>query len=293
VHVPAALVFMPYMYDPAQGEFPIAQPISTGLACNEGYEAACVSGASEAIERDAFSIFWQATLPPPRVRLDSLDPENADRIARFQRARWDVTLFDVTTDIPVPAVMAVARHNDESQPALVIAAAAHPIAATAIRKCLEELEHTRAWCCTLKATVQLTTNLANPLNITSQRDHLRFWCEHSNLHRADWLFTSQTERDFDELAGIATHDPVEQLVFVRESLESASLRLLIADLTTPDIEELDLSVVRAVVPGLNPLVIGHAKRMLGGRRLNEVPGLLGYATPAFELDADAHPHPFP
>ena len=225
--------------------------------------------------------------------MDSLDPANADRIARFVRARYDVTLFDITTDILVPTMMAVARHDDESQPAFAIAAAAHPRAVTAIRKCLEELEHTRSYCRTLKATVPLSPDLADPRGIFTQRDHLRFWCERANRHRADWLFASQTQREFTSLAGIAAEDPVEQLAYVRGSLATVGLRLLVADLTPPEIGELGLSVVRAIVPGLHPLVIGHVKRVLGGRRLHEVPGRLGYGTPRFELGDDTHPHPFP
>jgi ribosomal protein S12 methylthiotransferase accessory factor len=65
------------------------------------------------------------------------------------------------------------------------------------------------------------------------------------------------------------------------------------DLTTPDIEELGLRVVRVVVPGAHPLYMGHINRALGVRRLYEVPQRLGYPG-LVPGDADnPYPHPFP
>jgi ribosomal protein S12 methylthiotransferase accessory factor len=291
VYVPAASVFVPYMYKVSE-EPPIIQPISTGLACNEGHESALVSAACEAIERDAFTIFWQARLAPPRVRLASLDPTNLDLLQRFARARYDVTLFDITTDIEVPCFMSVARHDDSSQPALCIASAAHPVASTAVRKCLEELEHTRTWCRKLKATTPALDPQKTEMILT-QKHHLRFWCEQVNRPLADWLFASSRETDLPTVSEDVQSDPARQLSQVREALKNVGLRMLFADLTTPEIRELGLNVVRAVVPGLHPLYIGHVKRALGGRRLYEVPERLGYGTPQLELDDPTNPHPFP
>jgi ribosomal protein S12 methylthiotransferase accessory factor len=292
VYVPAAMVYVPYMYDVSAGELPIVQPISTGLACNEGFEAACVSAACEAIERDAFTILWQAALSPPRVNPQSLDSSNANRLDRFTRARYDVTIFDVTTDIAVPTVVAAARHDDESQPAFVIAAATHPQPQVAIRKCLEELEHTRSWARALKAAKAAGETPCEPANIVTQRDHLCFWNERANRARADWLFASKAMRDAEALGGTAATTPMEQLRFVRDALRAAGLRLLIVDVTTPDIAELDLRVVRAVIPGLHPLVIGHAKRVLTSVRLRDVPIRLGYEQSPLAEDEANRPHPF-
>jgi ribosomal protein S12 methylthiotransferase accessory factor len=290
-YVPAAAVHLPYIYEVPE-EAPIMQPISTGLACNEGYESALTSAACEAIERDAFTIFWQGKLPPPRVPLASLDSSNADLLDRFARARFDVTIFNVTTDIEVPSVMAVACHDDPNQPALSVAAATHPVANVAMRKCLEELEHTRFWNRRLKAT-RPPFDPERTDEIYEQEEHLRFWCAQSNRHLADWLFASELEIELPKVAFSNESAPGELLEYVRASLKMAGLRLLCADVTTPEIRELGLNVVRAVVPGLHPLVIGHVRRALGGRRLYDVPARLGYGTPDLPLDDPTNPHPFP
>jgi ribosomal protein S12 methylthiotransferase accessory factor len=291
VYVPAAMVYMPYEYD-LDVEPWIVQPISTGLACNEGLENALVSAACEAIERDAFTIFWQARLAPPRVPRASLDEINRDLLDRFARARYDVTLFNITTDIGVPAAMAVACHDDPQEPALCIAAASHPVANVAARKCLEELEHTRKWCRRLKATTP-PIDAQKTEDILQQEHHLRFWCEQSNRPFADWLFTSALEIELPNVAFNNENDPAEHLKYVRQSLKMAGLQFLFVDLTTREIRELGLNVVKAVIPGLHPLFIGHEKRALGGRRLYEVPVALGYGTPNLPLHDPTNVHPFP
>jgi ribosomal protein S12 methylthiotransferase accessory factor len=289
VFVPAGCVYVPWMYDRSEDP-PIAQPISTGQACGPGYDAALLSGVCEAIERDSFTIFWQARLAPPRIRVGSLDAANADLLDRFAQARYNVTLFDITTDIAVPAVLAVAEHDDPKLPALCVASAAHPIARVAVRKCLDELEHTRVWCRRAKDVLAPPTHADE---ILEQEHHLRFWCEHSNRHHADWLFASRIEVDLASLPVALEEDSPALLATVHQSLRALGLRLFAVDLTTPEVRALGLNVVKAVVPGLNPLVIGHIKRALGGRRLREVPLRLGYDAPELPLDDPTNPHPFP
>ena len=55
-------------------------------------------------------------------------------------------------------------------------------------------------------------------------------------------------------------------------------------MTTPEVGELGLRVLRAVVPGLHPLFYGFHQRALGGDRLRSRLG------PAAD---NPHPHPFP
>ena len=66
-----------------------------------------------------------------------------------------------------------------------------------------------------------------------------------------------------------------------------------ADLTTPDVEELGLKVLRCVIPGFHPLFMGHNLRALGGSRLWEVPQKLGYRGINREFRDNPAPHPYP
>jgi ribosomal protein S12 methylthiotransferase accessory factor len=69
--------------------------------------------------------------------------------------------------------------------------------------------------------------------------------------------------------------------------------VLLADVTTPDVRDLGLSVVRAVVPGSHPLFMGHALRARGGRRLWEVPQRLGHRGISPATGDNPAPHPYP
>jgi ribosomal protein S12 methylthiotransferase accessory factor len=52
-------------------------------------------------------------------------------------------------------------------------------------------------------------------------------------------------------------------------------------------------VVRALIPGFNPLFMGHHIRALGGERLWSVPQKLGYSGVNRATGDNPYPHPYP
>ncbi|MBA3754534.1 MAG: YcaO-like family protein, partial [Nitrospira sp.] len=106
-HVPAGMVVLPYAFDEQHGEASIAQRISTGLACHGSFAEAAVSGICEVIERDAFTIAWQAMLSMPQIELDSLSEENRDLVQRFERVGDLVVLINITMDVGIPTILGV------------------------------------------------------------------------------------------------------------------------------------------------------------------------------------------
>jgi ribosomal protein S12 methylthiotransferase accessory factor len=70
--------------------------------------------------------------------------------------------------------------------------------------------------------------------------------------------------------------------------------LVAVDLTTPDVARRGITVVRAVVPGAQPIGFGRNGLRLGGRRLYEAPVRMGYAsseTTEASLNPDPHCYP--
>jgi ribosomal protein S12 methylthiotransferase accessory factor len=64
------------------------------------------------------------------------------------------------------------------------------------------------------------------------------------------------------------------------------------ELTTPDLVEYGVHVVRVIVPGLQPVHFGHGQERLGGERLYNLPHQLGLADHArTEKDLNPCPHP--
>jgi ribosomal protein S12 methylthiotransferase accessory factor len=68
---------------------------------------------------------------------------------------------------------------------------------------------------------------------------------------------------------------------------------LIADITSSDVRTLGLHVLRAIIPGFQPLYMGHSVRSLGSRRLGNVPSKLGFSQRAAHRDEGQAPHPYP
>jgi len=294
--VPAAAVFVPYHFRASGGEVPYVQPISTGLAAGAGFVDAALSGACEVIERDAFTITWQAALSRPQIRLDTLPSATRDLVERFERADIEVKLINITTDLGVPSLMAFALSDAATSPALAVAAATAPLAEVAARKCLEELAHTRKYARQLldyTPPPEVDGDLGYNV-IADQRDHLRLYCDAEQVPNAAFAWASDCWVDLGDIEPVGGTGAEEHLECIVAGVADAGLDLLVRDLTTPDISGLDLSVVRAIVPGANPLFMGHATRSLGGRRLATVPGLLGHADAGVSgVDDNPFPHPFP
>lgn len=292
-HVPAAMVFVPYCYDQEAGEHPIAQPISTGLACHGSWEEAALSAICEVVERDAFTIVWQARLGMPQIRLDSLSERNRDLVSRFERIGSVVTMLDLTMDHGIPTILSVLRGPSPEVPALTFAASCHPDPEQAACKSLEELAHTTAFAYHLNATCPPLVPDADYGNVAKRDDHVRLYCGHRNAQLADFIFASDRRVAFQDIHNPGSEDPKEDVRILLERINGVNQRVLLFDLTTPDVGELGLRVVRAIIPGFHRLALGHHIRALGGSRLWEVPQKLGYPGITMESGDNPAPHPYP
>lgn len=290
-YVPAAMVYLPYLYK--DGESPITPTISTGLACHCSQEEAAVSAICEVIERDAFSITWQATISPPQLLLESLPSSNRDLINRFQRSGASVSLFNITLDHGIPTILGVLKYPDPKAPALLLSAASHLSPEIAICKTLEELGLSRRLGQLLKDQVPSILPSFNFENIDTQLSHVRLFCDHEYAHLADFLYRNQLQIDFSEVPNLTQSSPKDELRILVARLGDIGHQVLLADVTTPEIKELGLWVVRAVIPGFHPLFFGHRYRALGGNRLWTIPQKLGYEGISPETGDNPVPHPYP
>lgn len=293
VHVPAAMVYVPYLYYQGSEDSPVVQPISTGLACHGSFEEAAAGGICEVIERDAFTITWQARLSHPQIRVETLNDRNYDLVDRFERTGANVTMLDLTMDARVPTILSVLRSRAERAPALVLAAASDLDPNEAARKSLEELAHTRRYSREVKARLPRLEMDPPHLNVIDQKDHLNFWCDEANVPLADFLFASRRRVEFDSIPNDATGNPRRDLATLLRKIGDTGHRVLVADITSPDVRELGLHVVRAVIPGYHPLFMSHRLRALGGRRLWETPQQLGYEGLDPNAGDNPAPHPYP
>ena len=284
-HVPASMVYLPYFYNIEGGEPPVSQSISTGLACHCSESEAAVSALCEVVERDAFTITWQAKLAAPPIRLSSLSEQNRDLVKRFECTGSTIRIMNITLDHGIPTILSILMHPLYEAPAFVFAASAHLNPEIAVRKSLEELAHTRRLAVELK-------HEKNPPTM-KQNVHVKLYTDHANRSAVDFLLASQSCTEFQELRDLSSGNPDQDLAMLSRQISNAGHRPLLSNVTTQDIRDLGLFVMRAVIPGFHPLFMGHHIRALGGWRLWNVPRKLGYKGITKETGDNPAPHPFP
>lgn len=293
-HVPASFVYLPYLFPRDGDEWPIAQSISTGLACHTSFDRAALGGICEVIERDCFSITWQAMVSRTRIRLDSLPTEHRSSLQRFVNAGYSAYVVDITHDNGVPTIMTILRGRQPGTAPLSVAAATDLRPEVALRKSIEEMAHTERYVRQILSELARIDAEDDHRNVYSQVSHVNFWTSPQRSHRADFLFASPNEMDFGKIVDRSTGDTKHDLEMVVAQVAQTGHDVLVADITTEDVaDQLGFSVVRAIIPGYHPLFMGYSFRALGGERLWSVPQKLGYTGISKSSGDNPMPHPFP
>ena len=288
-HVPVAMMFLSYRYE--NGEPPIAQSVSTGLACHVNPNQAAVSAICEVIERDAFTITWQAQMGRRQIDIRTVSDRNRDLVRRFEGS-GAVMLLHLPMDHGVPTVLSVLRSRAQEASPYVFAASADLDPERAVRKSLEELAYGRLFSHWARNHLPRIVPVPRYENVVTLHDHGNLYCDPLNTPLTDFLFAS-SQIDFHDLENLSTGDPERDLQVLHDRIRKVGHRLLLADVTSEDVRHLGLTVIRAVIPGFHPLFFGHRIRALGGTRLWEVPQKLGYAGITPEAGDNPAPHPFP
>jgi ribosomal protein S12 methylthiotransferase accessory factor len=266
LHVPAAAVYVPWYFDLDRGEAPIFQPISTGLACHGSQARARLGGLMEVVERDAFTLLWQTQTPLREITLDGLPTDSAEILRRIAVTGAVVKLGLIETDHGIPVVVATQSIDSGAMPAFSLAAAASPHPADAVRKALEELVHTFRWMARLMTNQPSFEPGPDNINVTDQESHLLFWCDRARRPLADFLWQGDPIA-FTDIAGTDCSEETTILQEAVTQITATGHTPLFVDLTTDDVAEFNLHVVRALVPGYNPLFMGHALRSRTNPRL--------------------------
>jgi ribosomal protein S12 methylthiotransferase accessory factor len=291
--VPAALLYVPYLLQEERGEACIGQRISTGLACHCSYEEAAIAAICEVIERDAITITWQAQVAWPHIHLETLSAPNRELVARFERIGSTVTLLYLAMDHGLPTILAVAQGHRADSPALCFAASTEMNPEHAVRKSLEELAHTRRLAQELTIHRPRFSPGPNFEHVNGQDAHVHLYCHQDSSHLAEGIFASPERISFEDLPRFSVDDPSTDFLTLLHRVRKVNHQVLLADLTTPDVRELGLWVIKAVIPGFHPLFLGHHIRALGGSRLWELPQQLGFSGISKDRGDNPAPHPFP
>jgi ribosomal protein S12 methylthiotransferase accessory factor len=287
VLLPAQLV---YLAD-AGDELRICRPTSSGLACHVDRARATLAALLEVLERDAFMLTWKARLSWPL-----LDWAANDELAAFERAFLRPTglrahAVDLSPVWDVPCAAAVVRGTAPGGAPVGVGAAAGITVERAVAKALDEATRVRTWA---EALHRFAMPAPSARDIRDFDDHIRFYADARNADRVAFLDGSLHRRDVARVPAVSGTTADERVAALCTRLAGRDASAYAVDVTSPDVRDAGVVVVRVVAPELCALDVEHGAQLLGGRRLYDEPRRLGHRARALtEDELNPDPHPFP
>jgi ribosomal protein S12 methylthiotransferase accessory factor len=252
VWVPFALVGFDLVADDLPGATAF-QRTTNGLASGNNWHEAAIHALCEVVERDAVTL-WSAAGPATQDAC-AVDPVTIDSrcvaglLAKFAAAAMVVKIWDVTSDIGLPAFVALVTAADRT--CAEIGAGCHLDREVALSRALTEA-----------AQARLTV-------ISGAREDLEegVYCDRASERRVasinGWL-GARARRSWNASPNCATGTLTEDLAIAVDRLRAAGLNQVVAvDLTKV---EFGVPVLRVIVPGLEGPWTGHDGDYVPGER---------------------------
>lgn len=258
--VPSGIVYMHFSF---RNEPEFCRADTNGCAAGQTLVDALLAALLELIERDAVAIWWYNRVPRPAINLDSLgDLRLLDIRRALEREGHKVYILDLTTNLGIPAYVAVAPLPDGSMP--FFGCGAHVSPRLAAFKALSELSQIWFWSKRGRAS-----------------DELCDWLRTANARQTSYLQPSGEVNPVDS----GTMSAEENLRACVASVIGAGIEPMYVDLTRP---EIGIPVVRVLAPGLRhfwarfapgrlydvPVSMGWLDRRLEESNLNPIPCMI-------------------
>jgi len=242
VLLPAHAVFHPLPY----GTPRLFRTSTNGIASGNTLEEAIFHALAEVIERDAWSIVESTRDAGPAVT-GAIHPTVRTLLDRFANANVPVVLREITSDVGVPTIAAVADDPVLRDPALlVIGMGTHTNPAVACLRALTEVAQSRATQIHGAREDTTTGDLRRTIGYDRARRLNRYWFEAARTIEAGVV------------PALDTDDFLDDIRLVCDRLRGVGLdRVYAVDLTRP---ECGVPVVRVVVPGLECFAMDTERR---------------------------------
>lgn len=258
------------------------QETSSGCATGSCLQEAVLHGLLEVIERDAFLGCWYLRRVPRRLALPAAGPWRP-ALEQLHACGYGCDLFDITWDIDVPVVWALARRRPEPAPTpghpawSISGVCAHPDPYRAVGGALREVRSqlgVRDFAA--RPVPELAAMLSDPFLVRSPADHRH---AHAIAEAGPrFAFVDGAPR-----VPVATAHPCWRRLIHADLAEclralvtlvaGQGLEVIAVDQTTGEQRGLGLRTAKVIVPGTLPMTFGHANRRTRG-----VPRLSARAT---------------
>ncbi|MGW2641745.1 TOMM precursor leader peptide-binding protein, partial [Streptomyces sp. NPDC001348] len=269
--LPTSMLYFTSGASSAQG--PYAD--SNGNAAGSSPEDALLQGFLELVERDAVALWWYNRTRQPAIDLDSFDEPYIERLRHgYRKLGREIWALDLTSDLGVPAVVALSRRTEGPTEDIVFGFGAHFDPALALRRALTEMGQ-------LLPAVGAGRpgggyGITDPLPVR--------WWRQATLANQSYLAPDPATRPRTpgDWTYVVRTDLLDDVKAITELVSAKGLELLVLDQTRPDV---GMPVVKVLVPGLRhfwaryapgrlfdvPVALGRLSRPTPYEQLNPIP----------------------
>jgi ribosomal protein S12 methylthiotransferase accessory factor len=278
---------------------------TNGVACGDSPAAAKFFGLLELIERDAFMLAWWAKRSSPRIEVPEELKAQFHKVLRGSGLNLDsFHFFYLETEHGLPVVGAQFRNQNGGFPATVLSASCSFTSESALIKAFKEnlqvLTCMRTWPESFKAKALAAKNPDNDFRTFA--DHLAYHAMEINQVKSAFLVDDTKSVSLEEmnrrapefLSKLSSGNADAVFQSAVDFLGQFGIQCFSVDLTTVDVREMDLHVVRMISPQLVPVNSQHIFRHWASSRLRNLPQKLGWVDRELaSKDLNTCPHPFP
>ncbi len=255
---------------------------SNGNAAGNTLEEAILQGFFELVERDATAIWWYNRLRRPAVDVESFGETALVEMVEHYRQRFgrETWALDLTSDLGIPAFVALSRRAGEEQERIFLGLGCHFDARIALLRAFGEMSQMLAYDDPHAEDAQAAGS------DLEDEETLR-WLRTATLASHPYLAPDPAApaRRLHDFPQQHSGDLLEDIGRCRAIIEARGMEMLVLDQTRRDV---GLPVAKVVVPGLRhfwaryapgrlydvPVQMGWLERPLREDELNPVPMFL-------------------
>jgi len=283
IFIPAQLIYLNYQ----RANEPHLNPnISTGAAGGFSHESTILNGIYEIIERDAFMTIYLNRIRAKKIDLTGVNDKAIRTITKyFQKYGLDVSVYDITNDLHIPAFLTILIDNLKNTPKITLGIKSSLNVKKAILGSIEEAFQIRLYIRNELLKRKSTVYEINGKKIKSIFDRVLFWLSSSNIQKLDFI-TKQTPQVVKFVS--FKFNQIEELDEVKKRIQNKGLQVYYVDITLANFKKLNYSVYKAIIPGLQPLYLDESEKEWKIDRLKTVAHYFGKK----KLVINTVPHPF-
>lgn len=239
-------------------------PISTGVAAHTSFAQAAVSAICEVIERDAIALTWLLQLPLKRVWLDSPVPDaHSEKFSRLNDSGLRQLFYDASLDIGIPTIYGLQLKDGHPQAAQFVNCSTDFSAWASCAKMVRESAMGRT-------ILEVGLKIPEDYRDFNQLEHGAVYMGQAAQRDAFSFLIDQTAAvPVSQLEPAQAMTPAHQLEYLVSRFKALGMDIVLVELTTDELRDAGLRVIRAVIPGLVPMSACYRARYLGHPRLLE------------------------